>query len=81
MLSSLDSSCLGFKLFSKQYSSITSLFTSIRGLIYFPLIGSIPFSPAIPAPLTIFIIIVSALSFILCAMATLFAPTFSKTSS
>ena len=40
--------------------------------IYFPLLGSIPFKPEIPLPLKVFIIIVSALSFLLCAIAILF---------
>ena len=52
----------------------------INGLIYIPLLGSIPFNPEIPLPRIIFIIIVSALSFLLCAIAILFELVFSKIS-
>ena len=44
--------------------SISCLSQSINGLIYFPLLTSIPFSPDNPLPLNTFIIIVSTLSFL-----------------
>ena len=79
ILSKFVLSILGFKFSSLQYFSIVSLLISINGLIYFSLLGSIPFSPSNPVPLNIFKIIVSILSFLLCAIAILLDFVFSKT--
>ena len=81
-MSLLLSSNFGSSLFILQYSSISFLSVSIKGLIYLlSLLGSIPFSPRLPAPLIIFIKTVSTLSFILCAIAILLKPVSFKTSS
>ena len=75
ILSLLVLSNFGSSLFSSQYASISSLEHSIKGLINFPLIGSIPFNPSKLAPLIKFINTVSALSFSVCAIAILSADT------
>ena len=75
-------SILGFNSYFSQYCSISLRSHSISGRInLLSLIGSIPLSPESPLPLSKCIIIVSILSFILCAIAILFEFVFFNISS